>query len=312
MPRGVALDELTNDNPAVVPDDAAHLETQWTFIQADPLIKFKSSGKSAPSRGRTRNAAPMGKDTRAVIRRYELYDYAGLYDGVFHQAVCAVSNCSAPADGEVGALISAQMTAANVSVPSITVIKVGSGSVSSSDKRISCGAVCTAGYATGDVATLTATPTSGAAFTGWSGACSGTSKICSIVVTDHFTVSAAFAAAPVTAPAAPTPTATAPGATTPTATTPTATPPAAPTTNTTSVRVSVGIGNKGRVVSAAAGIDCPNNSCSGKAAAGSVVTLTASATVAPFVSWSGACAGTQPTCTLTLTRDAQVQATFGR
>jgi hypothetical protein len=78
------------------------------------------------------------------------------------------------------------------------------------------------------------------------------------------------------------------------------------------VKVSVGISNKGRVVSAAVGIDCPNNSCSGKAAAGSVVTLTASATLAPFVGWSGACTGTQPTCTLTLTKDAQVQATFGK
>src|SRR3954447_5509698 len=146
MPRSVALDELTNDNPAVVPADASHIETSWVFIQADPLITFKTSGKASPSRGRTRNGGAVGNDTRAVVRRYELYEYAGIYDAVFHQAVCALSNCSAPADGEVGALISAQMTAANVLVPSLTVVTSGSGAVTSTDRRISCGATCTAAY----------------------------------------------------------------------------------------------------------------------------------------------------------------------
>ncbi|MCU1382878.1 MAG: hypothetical protein JWL71_1575, partial [Acidobacteria bacterium] len=171
--RGIALDELTNDNPAVVPADAAHLETSWVFIQADPLIKFRTSGKTSPSRGRTRNGGPIGSDAAAVVRRYELYEFAGLYDPVFHQAVCAISNCSAPADGEVGSLISAQMTAANVLVPSVTVVESGSGSVTSSDRRISCGATCTAAYTSGDVTTLNAVPAAGAAFTGWSGACTG-------------------------------------------------------------------------------------------------------------------------------------------
>src|SRR4051794_12556334 len=223
--RGVALDELTNDNPAVVPGDQAHLETAWVFMQADPLIQFKTSGKSSPSNGRTRNGGPIGSDTRAVVRRYELYEYAGVYDAVFHQAVCGLSNCAGPAPGEVGALISAQMTAANVVAPSISVARIGSGAIASSDRRINCGATCSAAYTAGDVVTLTATPASGAVFSSWSGACTGTASTCSVAITDHLSVTAAFTTAAV-APTAP------------------ATPP--PPATTTAVEVSVRISNQGR------------------------------------------------------------------
>jgi hypothetical protein len=297
-PRAVVLDELTNDNPAVVPEDAAHLETSWVFIQADPLIKFQNGGggKTSPSRGRTRNAGPIGSDAGAVVRRYELYEYAGLYDQVFHQAVCALSNCSGPGDGEVGALVSAQMTAANVTVPSISVAKVGNGSVRSSDRLISCGGACTSAYNSGDVVTLAASPAAGAIFTGWSGACSGNAPTCTVTVTNHLSVSATFATAPAPAP------------TSAPILTPVPTPTA--TLSTATVKLSVGISNKGRVTGG--GVDCPNGSCSSKVAAGSQVTLTATPTAAPFINWGGACTGTQPTCTFTLTKDAQVQATFGK
>ncbi|MCU1381419.1 MAG: hypothetical protein JWL71_116, partial [Acidobacteria bacterium] len=135
-----------------------------------------------------------------------------------------------------------------------------------------------------------AVPAAGAAFTGWSGACTGAAASCTVAVTDHLNVSAAFTTAPVAAVPTPTPTTTA--------------------TTTASVKLSVGISNKGRVVGD--GIDCPNRSCSAKLAGGSLVTLTATPTTAPFVSWGGACTGTQPTCTLALTKDVQVQATFGK
>jgi hypothetical protein len=298
VPRGIALEELTNDNPSVVPADDAHLETSWVFIQADPVITFRTSGKSSASRGRTRNSGPLGSDTRAVVRRYELYEYAGIYDAVFHQAVCGLSNCSGPAPGEVGALISAQMTAANVVAPSISVARIGSGSIISSDRRITCGAACTAAYTSGDVVTLTATPASGTAFSSWSGACTGTASSCTVTVTDHLNVTAAFSAPPAAVVPAPTLTAS-----------PTVAPVASSTT-TAAVKLSVGISNKGRIVGG--GIDCPNGSCSAKVAAGSPVTLTATPTAAPFINWGGACTGTQPTCSLTVTKDTQVQATFGK
>jgi hypothetical protein len=171
-------------------------------------------------------------------------------------------------------------------VPSISVVKVGNGSVSSSDRRISCGSTCSAAYTNGDSVTLTATPAAGAVFTGWSGACAGKAASCTLAVADHMAVSAAFATAPTVTPTVP------------------------PPTTSASVKLSVGISNKGRIVGG--GVDCPNGSCSVKLAAGARVTLTATPTVAPFVNWSGACTGSQPTCTLTLTADAQVQATFAK
>ena len=59
-------------------------------------------------------------------------------------------------------------------------------------------------------------------------------------------------------------------------------------------------------------IDCGGN-CSAKFTDGTAVTLTA---VPPagktFVNWAGGCAGTDPTCTLTITKDTSVQAVFSK
>jgi hypothetical protein len=77
------------------------------------------------------------------------------------------------------------------------------------------------------------------------------------------------------------------------------------------VKLSVSISNKGGVASAAGEINCPG-SCAAKLASGSTITLTATPTVAPFVSWGGACSGTQPTCTVTIGKDTQIQATFAK
>jgi hypothetical protein len=56
----------------------------------------------------------------------------------------------------------------------ITSSVVGSGTVAASPAGNSCGAGCVEGFSQGTQVTLTATPASGWTFTGWSGACSGT------------------------------------------------------------------------------------------------------------------------------------------
>jgi len=303
MSRSVALGELTNDNPTVVPEDAPSAEVVWSLVQADPQIQFTNGGGGTQkqSRGRQHNAGTLSGDTGAVVRRYEMYEYTGLYDPFFHQAICADLTCTSPADGEVGQLVSAQMTAANVVVPSVTVSKVGGGTVTSKDGRINCGSTCSALYPTGTTTTLIASNGGGVKFTGWTGACSGTSNNCTVLVDAHLNVGATFAAPP---PPPPPPTST--------TTTPPPPPPPPTTTKTSLVTLSIGLSNKGNVVSDSGGINCPNSGCSAKVPVGSTVTLTAVPTAGGFASWSDACSGTTPTCTVTVTKDSKVQATFNK
>jgi len=58
---------------------------------------------------------------------------------------------------------------------------------------LSCGAVCSASFANGTLVTLKATPDSGSVFTGWSGACSGTTA-CVVTMNSAQSVTATFAA----------------------------------------------------------------------------------------------------------------------
>ena len=50
--------------------------------------------------------------------------------------------------------IVAQMAAANVGVPSITIAKSGNGNIASADRVISCGNKCSAAYSAGTLVSL--------------------------------------------------------------------------------------------------------------------------------------------------------------
>jgi hypothetical protein len=188
LQREVNLSELVSDN-AIVPQDAAHAEVAWEIIQAEPATGANGN------RRRKQNQGGLNAATRAVVRRYETYQYTGAYDPVTHQAVCADGLCNAPADGEVGDFIGAQMAAANVNVPSITVAKTGNGSVSSTDRNISCGSKCQSYYDAGATVTLTASAASGSVFVGWGGACAGAQATCIVTMNDAQTATATFATA---------------------------------------------------------------------------------------------------------------------
>ena len=75
----------------------------------------------------------------------------------------------------------------------LTVAKAGtgSGSVGSSPAGIDCGSDCSEAYAVGSVVTLQASPASGSAFAGWSGACSGTGA-CNVTLSAAQSVVASF------------------------------------------------------------------------------------------------------------------------
>ncbi|WP_344304553.1 glycine-rich protein [Nocardioides bigeumensis] len=75
----------------------------------------------------------------------------------------------------------------------LTVSRVGAGSVTSAPAGIDCGTRCTAMFDQNTDVTLTATPASGATFSGWSGDCSGTGP-CTMRLDEARAVTATFAA----------------------------------------------------------------------------------------------------------------------
>jgi hypothetical protein len=234
-------------------------------LQADP----PSNGRQ--KRGRSRNQGAISAGTRAVVRRYEIFRYTGAYDPLTHEALCADVVCNAPADGEVGDFVGAQMAAANVGIPSVTVSTAGGGKVSSSDRIISCGSKCSASYDANSQVTLTASANSGSVFTGWTGACSGALVNCTLNVNDALNVTANFASL---------------------------------------FNLVVKTAGSGSVVSAPAAIDC-GKTCSAKVTQGTRLTLTAAAaTGQKFTGWGGACTGTSLTCSVVIGKDTQVQANF--
>ena len=77
----------------------------------------------------------------------------------------------------------------------LTVVTAGNGSVTSSPSGIDCsgsGSGCSADYNHGTVVTLTANLAAGQLFTGWSGACSGSSPTCTVTMNEAKSVAANF------------------------------------------------------------------------------------------------------------------------
>ncbi len=112
-----AVDDLVGDNPALVPEDAAHLEVDWTLLQADP----PGLSGNKRQRGKLAGGGNVGNGNHAVVRRYEYYKYAGVYDPITHEALCADLTCTAPSPGELGDAIGAQNAAANIEVNALAV-----------------------------------------------------------------------------------------------------------------------------------------------------------------------------------------------
>ena len=84
------------------------------------------------------------------------------------------------------------VTVAEQSALSVVRAGSGSGTVTSGDLLINCGATCANTYANGSAVMLTAAPNAGSIFTGWLGACTGTAA-CTLTIASARTVSATFA-----------------------------------------------------------------------------------------------------------------------
>ena len=282
----VDLDQLVGDNHAVVPENAAQLEVSWSLLQADP-----PAGGNKRQRGKLANQGNLGNGNHAVVRRYEHYEYAGVYNPVTHEALCADIICAAPAPDELGNAIGAQNVAANLDVNALTVSVTGNGGVSSSDKVFSCPNKCYGVYSPGATVTLTAKANSGSTFSQWGGACAGNASTCTVQLNAENAVTATFAAV------------VAGGG-------------GGGGVGTPSYTLSIGRSNPGTVTGTPAGTDKALNCgsvCSAQFVQGTTVTLTATPPAGKtFASWGGACSGTAPTCSVAISTNTSVQANFNK
>jgi uncharacterized repeat protein (TIGR02543 family) len=146
----------------------------------------------------------------------------------------------------------------------------GAGTVTSSPSGISCGATCDGTFAQNATVTLTATPTDGSTFTGWSGACTGTAD-CNVTLAETATVTATFTLVKHTV---------------------------------TVMKAGPGMG-----MVMGPGMTC-DATCTFEVDHGSTITLTpAPQGLSVFAGWGGACADTA-SCELTVTEDVTATANF--
>ena len=159
-----------------------------------------------------------------------------------------------------------------VALPTLTIIKSGSGTVISAPSGIYCGGNCRANFAKDESIFLDAQPDFGFFFSGWSGACSGTGT-CAITMNKDQVVRAIFTKI-----------------------------------NTLSVSKS-GTGT-GTITSMPSGIYCGVD-CTETYNNGTVITLTATPdSGSGFTSWTGCDSVSNNTCTVSMTADKVVMATF--
>ena len=283
--------------PAVRPDAFGNAYVVFTASSASAYASVRTSGRQATDPLNTLQASSLLRagEGEQTYQPGRMGDFAGAaVDPSAPQTVWVIGEYIRAPDSSIfgtdgladwGTYVAQlNFSAAPPSTFPLTVAKAGTGSgtVTSGDGKINCGATCSASYLSGSVVTLSATAASGSVFNGWSingnASVCGTSPSCTLTVTGDTNVTATFNPAP-------------------------------PTFTLTTVRVGSGTGT---VTSGDGRINC-GATCSASYADNSTVTLTA--TAAPnsvFKSWSGGgCSGTGA-CTLTIHAATNVSATFNK
>lgn len=85
-----------------------------------------------------------------------------------------------------------ETTATFTPAVSLSIGRSGKGDVTSSNSEINCGKTCSTKVPQGQSVSLSATPAAGQKFVSWSGACSGTTNTCTVVVSKNTNVQANF------------------------------------------------------------------------------------------------------------------------
>ncbi len=153
---------------------------------------------------------------------------------------------------------------------------LGAGLVVSTPQGIHCGSTCNFNFGKDTQLTLTSSPDDNSSFAGWSGDCTGSSTTCTFTLSEDKAVTATFE----------------------------------PKIVKYALKIIRSGSARGLVTSLPPGISC-GSTCTVSLNESTVVTLTATAeTGHGFTGWSGACTGTNATCTLTMNADKTVTATF--
>jgi Divergent InlB B-repeat domain len=154
---------------------------------------------------------------------------------------------------------------------SVADIGTGMGTVSDAGNVIDCPTTCTGIFPAGSTIALTATPSAGSRFAGWTGACSG-NGVCDVTLSSAAAVTADFV----------------------------------PADYTLSVDT---LGTGAGAVTSSGGLACPGT-CSASYPAGTTVSLSAVPSAgSTFAGWTGACTGVG-TCTVTVDANESVTASF--
>ncbi|MBB1077631.1 DUF1566 domain-containing protein, partial [Rhodoferax sp. 4810] len=167
---------------------------------------------------------------------------------------------------------SARLVRDAVNPLTITLLGTGTGTVTSNVGGIDCGSVCDArfGINTNTVVTLTAYAVPCSIFAGWGGDCTGTASTCTVTMDDAETVTATF--------------------------------------NEPQTLTVINNGN-GNIIIDPAAVECSSGTCISDYAG--LVTLTATPDPGyQFAGWSGACSDANVICTLSMTAEQEVTASF--
>ena len=101
----IGLEELVADNAHV---QQAETETEWQLLQKDfnnPLSGQLESGYGAP----------VGPNAASILRRYEFYEFSGVYDPETHEAQFDPGfGDSHPGPNDVGTYLGSQNAAVNL------------------------------------------------------------------------------------------------------------------------------------------------------------------------------------------------------
>lgn len=171
------------------------VQFQASFAGASPVTQFTAT--CTPSGGGTAVAA-SGPASPILV--------GGLIPGSSY--TCTVKATSALGTSANSAASIPIVAGAAMNMLTVSLAGAGRGLVTSTPGGISCGEQCAGAYAPGTVVQLSAAPTAGSVFSGWSGgtgsavACNGSMLACNVTLIEASTITATFSSSFTVTPAA--------------------------------------------------------------------------------------------------------------